>query len=298
MLWKKKDIERTQIQPKRSAAAKTNMTNNAITKLSMGVIKSSFLSSATIESFKIISYDIEFLEDEMKTFSASLEEMEGNLKGMAGNISKVNTDFESFNNNINNISDKVYQRNEQIENRKSDIREFVDNIKELAKISEDINKSTGSISEIANQTNLLALNAAIEAARVGEKGRGFAVVADEIKKLATKTDNLTSSIQDILYDFNNKLDATAQKVEDVYSFLETLSNDFSEFTNIFIDINKDSNDIAESLNENSLSINEHADVIDDLTNRIVNIYEMLSRIIKIVNTLQDANLKIEQLIKI
>ncbi len=268
-----------------------------IAKLAKGIVKNSLIGTSTEGSFKIIQSDVEGIKAQINVFASSVEEMSGNLKSMTDHLLSINTDFERFNNNNATLKSKIDERNKDITERKEDLNTFVENIKNLSVSSEKISDVIGSISDIATQTNLLALNAAIEAARVGEAGKGFAVVADEIRKLASKTDNMTKNIGKILDDFNAKIDEAVDSVENVKDFLETLANDFNEFASVFSQSQEESNSIGESLAQNSLAINEQIKVVDDLAYRINTIYATLEKIVHVINTMVGVNKKIEKMIR-
>ncbi len=268
-----------------------------IAKLAKSVVKDSLLSNSTEGSFKIIQSDIKAIKDQMNVFAASTEEMSGNLKSMTDHLMSINTDFEQFNNNNMTLKVKIDERNKDITLKKENLSAFVESIKNLSVSSEKISEVIGSIADIATQTNLLALNAAIEAARVGEAGKGFAVVADEIRKLATKTDNMTKNINKILDTFNTKIEEAVENVENVNSFLETLANDFNDFALLFSKSQNEANSIGESLAQNSLAISEQIKVVDDLAYRINVIYASLEKIVHVINTMVDVNKKIEKMIR-
>jgi methyl-accepting chemotaxis protein len=270
---------------------------NTIAKLAKSVVKDSLLSSSTNGSFKIIQSDVLGIKEQMNVFAASVEEMSGNLKSMTDHLLSINTDFEHFNNNNAALKSKIDERNQDIAEKKENLNTFVESIKNLSVSSEKISEVIGSISDIATQTNLLALNAAIEAARVGEAGKGFAVVADEIRKLATKTDTMTKNINKILDSFNTKIEEAVESVENVNSFLETLTKDFNEFANVFSQSQEESNSIGESLSQNSLAISEQMKVVDDLAYRISTIYSALEKIVHVITTMVNVNKKIENMIK-
>ena len=91
----------------------------------------------------------------------------------------------------------------------------VEEMKELAEHTANMQTIIDMITNVASQTSLLALNASIEAARAGEAGRGFAVVATEISNLANQTQSATVDITDVIRSVSDKLRIAAGTVEEL-----------------------------------------------------------------------------------
>lgn len=105
-----------------------------------------------------------------------------------------------------------------------EVQELIQEIEaQTAKTNESvvqIKEATEIIASIASQTNLLSLNASIEAARAGESGKGFAVVATEIQQLASKSNESSQNISDILQQLTENSDRAVETMGKVTTTIE------------------------------------------------------------------------------
>ena len=100
----------------------------------------------------------------------------------------------------------------------NEIKANQNNIKQLEGDTNNIKDFIGNISLINDQINLLALNAAIESARAGEAGRGFSVVANEIRLLASRTQQVTDNIIDLITKIQNQVKVSNQTGQQITHF--------------------------------------------------------------------------------
>ena len=189
-------------------------------------------SAATLEKINEGANKIKDSLQESKSVSEdALTKAIGSMENVQMMIDKMNTISDS----VNNAEEKVNS---------------------LLELSRNIGNITTAITTLADQTNLLALNAAIESARAGEAGRGFAVVSQEIKKLAEKTNQETSKIDEIIKNIQSE-------IENVKGANDKVQNNVVEGIEISMQVNSSIDEILLVTSQNNENIEKIGFEIQD-----------------------------------
>ncbi|MBV1876192.1 MAG: HAMP domain-containing protein [Pseudomonadales bacterium] len=149
------------------------------------------LSNTTSKSIIGQQKEIELVLTSMQEMSTTVQEVTDSVENSAKDSEQADAESKLG-------REVVGETMDAIEALASDIETAAHVITKLQQDSDSIGTVLDVIRGIAEQTNLLALNAAIEAARAGEQGRGFAVVADEVRTLASRTQESTQEIHDMI----------------------------------------------------------------------------------------------------
>lgn len=151
--------------------------------------------------------------EETEQVATAMTELTTTASEISSNASQAAQSAKEADDNAKDAQDIVNSAAKSVEALANEVSQASSVISHLEGNVKNIAVSLGVIQDIAEQTNLLALNAAIEAARAGEQGRGFAVVADEVRKLASRTQESTGEIHQMIEQLKSASDAAVKAMD-------------------------------------------------------------------------------------
>ncbi|MDH5471512.1 MAG: methyl-accepting chemotaxis protein [Gammaproteobacteria bacterium] len=214
----------------------------------------------------------------MNQMTATIQEVANHIHMAAEAAGNTNNEAISSKSIVSQAISQIHKLANELENADTTIQQLEQNSKSITSILD-------VIKGVAEQTNLLALNAAIEAARAGEQGRGFAVVADEVRSLASRTQQSTEEINQMI----DKLLAGSHQAVEVTNTCRQQARSAVEQTST---VNASLESITQSVSQiNDMSIQianaaeEQGSVSEEINKNIVKISNMSEQTVDIVSQL-------------
>lgn len=272
-------------------------TRNNLAQMLLQQEMSLSLASASAQMNTGMSQVDDAVRDErlrLDSVAASMEEMATTVREVARNANDAsdatrNTDQLAAS-GVKQIRDAINSMNTLFDNL-STSADSVNGVEQKVAV---IGSVVDTIRGISEQTNLLALNAAIEAARAGEQGRGFAVVADEVRTLASRTQQATQEIANMIAGLQqgtrqavslmqNSIDAANMAVENA----QKASTGFEE-------IAAQTGHLAERSEMIAASAEEQGVVADQVADSLVAIRDSVEETEQVVTDLAQASMTLSQ----
>ncbi|MGX9416628.1 methyl-accepting chemotaxis protein [Vibrio sp. WJH972] len=244
-------------------------------------------SIAVMQAAKDLDQQTAQSNQTMQNHSQETDSVVTAVTEMAATSREVANNTNATSEAINEANQLILEAQKDVTSAMTGINQLVDEVNVTSGAIESLNDQTNKITNvieviggIAEQTNLLALNAAIEAARAGEQGRGFAVVADEVRSLASRTQQSTEEIGEMLSSLQAGVKLAVTTMAAGQARGEQTLDDSSVIQDRLSGIESAVSSIYDMGTQTASAAEEQSSVAEDINQNLVTIQQM-------VNTLSD-----------